>query len=347
MTSTDPLPISTDKQQSIAGPNLKEGTVKTSEAGLDEFVIISRSEQNLNERIKHKRNESQERLVTKHRSRSLFLEFRERLVSMFSRSSSSKPENSFKSNNSSNSREPPLTVDQCSLQQFAVREFPLSSQPLYKHPPHTDHSMPTCSIASRPIRNSPDDDVFNCDDVGWEAETWNVISKMEAKINGKHAAVSSNIECAKIAHDVTDIGGIGAKIRLKHNSSWSSFSSDGTDHEPITCHISDMTSHRKKEHTTRHHSKRVKNNVSQLSGESSELSICHVGRECVVVDGSSSDVTKHGACEGGSLKRFYHVFKKGELDALIGEHVTDFHVARSYWEHANWCVEAIKIKAKS
>lgn len=41
-------------------------------------------------------------------------------------------------------------------------------------------------------------------------------------------------------------------------------------------------------------------------------------------------------------KRYYHVFKKGELEDLIKElNLAD--IVESYYDHANWCV---KIKKK-
>lgn len=46
-------------------------------------------------------------------------------------------------------------------------------------------------------------------------------------------------------------------------------------------------------------------------------------------------------------KRFYHVFRKGELEALVeevkGEGDWHLRVARSYFDHENWCVEIEKL----
>lgn len=46
-------------------------------------------------------------------------------------------------------------------------------------------------------------------------------------------------------------------------------------------------------------------------------------------------------------KRFYHVFKKGELESLVeevkGEGEWDLRVVRSYFDHENWCVEIEKL----
>ena len=49
---------------------------------------------------------------------------------------------------------------------------------------------------------------------------------------------------------------------------------------------------------------------------------------------------------GGSLTfhRYYHVFKEGELDALIDRYVENLHIISSYYDHANWCIVAEKVQ---
>ncbi|CAO1411518.1 unnamed protein product [Diamesa serratosioi] len=49
---------------------------------------------------------------------------------------------------------------------------------------------------------------------------------------------------------------------------------------------------------------------------------------------------------GGSAThhRYYHVFKEGELDALINKHVANLHIVSSYYERASWCVVCEKVQ---
>ena len=42
--------------------------------------------------------------------------------------------------------------------------------------------------------------------------------------------------------------------------------------------------------------------------------------------------------------RYYHVFKEGELDALINKHVANLHIVSSYYERASWCVVCEKVQ---
>lgn len=42
--------------------------------------------------------------------------------------------------------------------------------------------------------------------------------------------------------------------------------------------------------------------------------------------------------------RYYHVFREGELDALISRHVASLHIVSSYYERASWCVVAEKVQ---
>lgn len=43
------------------------------------------------------------------------------------------------------------------------------------------------------------------------------------------------------------------------------------------------------------------------------------------------------------LCRFYHVFREGELDSLITQHVPELKIIRSCYDHANWCLVVEKI----
>ncbi|KAK3577111.1 hypothetical protein CHS0354_037144 [Potamilus streckersoni] len=53
---------------------------------------------------------------------------------------------------------------------------------------------------------------------------------------------------------------------------------------------------------------------------------------------SPFDMTRHELC------RFYHVFRKGELEQLISGHIGDLRTVHSMFDHSNWCVVAEKIK---
>ncbi|XP_030056237.1 probable tRNA methyltransferase 9B isoform X2 [Microcaecilia unicolor] len=46
----------------------------------------------------------------------------------------------------------------------------------------------------------------------------------------------------------------------------------------------------------------------------------------------------------GACLRYYHVFRKGELVELIEQHIPELHVVQAYFDHANWCVIAEKVK---
>ncbi|XP_055691943.1 uncharacterized protein LOC129794988 [Lutzomyia longipalpis] len=52
------------------------------------------------------------------------------------------------------------------------------------------------------------------------------------------------------------------------------------------------------------------------------------------------------ASVGGSAThhRYYHVFREGELEALINHNVTSLHIVSSYYERASWCVVAEKVQ---
>lgn len=49
---------------------------------------------------------------------------------------------------------------------------------------------------------------------------------------------------------------------------------------------------------------------------------------------------------GGSATHhvFHHVFREGELDALINKHVSNLHIVSSYYERASWCVVCEKVQ---
>lgn len=61
---------------------------------------------------------------------------------------------------------------------------------------------------------------------------------------------------------------------------------------------------------------------------------------------SNSTTSLDSPSVGGSSThhRYYHVFREGELDALINHHVSNLHIVSSYYERASWCVVAEKVQ---
>ncbi|XP_037942700.1 uncharacterized protein LOC119675566 [Teleopsis dalmanni] len=61
---------------------------------------------------------------------------------------------------------------------------------------------------------------------------------------------------------------------------------------------------------------------------------------------NSSTTSLDSPSQGGATThhRYYHVFREGELDALINHHVTSLHIVSSYYERASWCVVAEKVQ---
>lgn len=61
---------------------------------------------------------------------------------------------------------------------------------------------------------------------------------------------------------------------------------------------------------------------------------------------SNSTASLDSPSAGGSSThhRYYHVFREGELDALINHHVTSLHIVSSYYERASWCIVAEKVQ---
>jgi len=46
---------------------------------------------------------------------------------------------------------------------------------------------------------------------------------------------------------------------------------------------------------------------------------------------------------GERLSRYYHVFREGELQTLISDHIPELRVIKCFYDHANWCVIAEKL----
>lgn len=42
--------------------------------------------------------------------------------------------------------------------------------------------------------------------------------------------------------------------------------------------------------------------------------------------------------------QYYHVFREGELEQLLGKYVENLHVIQSYYDHASWCIVAEKVQ---
>lgn len=62
---------------------------------------------------------------------------------------------------------------------------------------------------------------------------------------------------------------------------------------------------------------------------------------------NSSNTSLDSPSQGGGATthhRFYHVFREGELDALINHHVASLHIVSSYYERASWCIVAEKVQ---
>lgn len=67
---------------------------------------------------------------------------------------------------------------------------------------------------------------------------------------------------------------------------------------------------------------------TQLTSNSSEPSECN----------NRTNTTQ----ENSNNQRFYHVFKRNELDCLIQTHCANLIIYNSYYDHGNWCICATK-----
>ena len=63
------------------------------------------------------------------------------------------------------------------------------------------------------------------------------------------------------------------------------------------------------------------------------------------------DVSCVGKAKEGSVStklcRYYHVFREGELEKLISSHIKDLHIVQCFYDHANWCLVAVKVDTDS
>ncbi|XP_055637178.1 uncharacterized protein LOC129775927 isoform X2 [Toxorhynchites rutilus septentrionalis] len=88
--------------------------------------------------------------------------------------------------------------------------------------------------------------------------------------------------------------------------------------------------------TTSNSNKIASTNKSSIDSHASVESWAH----------SNSSASLDSPSVGGAAThhRYYHVFREGELDALINHHVTSLHIVSSYYERASWCVVAEKVQ---
>ncbi|XP_039443182.1 uncharacterized protein LOC120423436 isoform X2 [Culex pipiens pallens] len=70
----------------------------------------------------------------------------------------------------------------------------------------------------------------------------------------------------------------------------------------------------------------------------------HASVESWAHSNSSASLDSPSAGGAATHHRYYHVFREGELDALINHHVTSLHIVSSYYERASWCVVAEKVQ---
>ncbi|CAK1589106.1 unnamed protein product [Parnassius mnemosyne] len=82
------------------------------------------------------------------------------------------------------------------------------------------------------------------------------------------------------------------------------------------------------------------------STDSSDLEKMEISPESITSRSSASTAPLNLPSEGGAVTyhRYYHVFKRGELDQLIEKYVESLHVVSSYYDQASWCVVAEKVQ---
>ena len=69
----------------------------------------------------------------------------------------------------------------------------------------------------------------------------------------------------------------------------------------------------------------------------------------------NSDIVPEVSCVGKAVEstastklcRYYHVFREGELETLISSHIKDLHIVQCFYDHANWCLVAVKVDTDS
>ncbi|XP_046569237.1 uncharacterized protein LOC124277564 [Haliotis rubra] len=78
---------------------------------------------------------------------------------------------------------------------------------------------------------------------------------------------------------------------------------------------------------------------TQGRGSSRQVSEGTSSDSCLPSPGSSSQTPTNT-----DLCRFYHVFKEGELVDIVKDNIEDLHIIDTYFDHANWCLVAEKVK---
>lgn len=105
---------------------------------------------------------------------------------------------------------------------------------------------------------------------------------------------------------------------------------------------------------TENHNYNQINNNSFTSNKSTSNTASHnktpssfeSNNSCESWANSNSTASLDSPSVGGSAThhRYYHVFREGELDALINHHVASLHIVSSYYERASWCVVCEKVQ---
>ncbi len=88
-------------------------------------------------------------------------------------------------------------------------------------------------------------------------------------------------------------------------------------------------------------------NKKQSTGSKPNPSSFESNNSCESWANSNSTASLDSPSIGGGSAthhRYYHVFREGELDALINHHVTSLHIVSSYYERASWCVVCEKVQ---
>ena len=97
----------------------------------------------------------------------------------------------------------------------------------------------------------------------------------------------------------------------------------------------------------------LENRVCNANDENKSIVRTDEG-EGVICDNETSGRTRQSeipnvSCVGKEGKvstklcRYYHVFREGELEKLISSHIKDLQIVQCFYDHANWCLVAVKV----
>lgn len=86
----------------------------------------------------------------------------------------------------------------------------------------------------------------------------------------------------------------------------------------------------------------TRGSISRLNSERGGTTVSTSG----LSESSSQESLLSDRNGGGAITyhQYYHVFKVGELDALINKYVENLHIISSYYDHASWCIVAEKVQ---